>query len=170
MAILAHPGLIGDEGLIRNLVAAGLQGLKPSTLRILPLLCQHYQNWRIAWACWSPGVRLSRPQARTPGGTGWCVCPRDLPEAAPGTRMGPGNRLELLAGERLNMQEHEEYTASVRACERRGPLPESGNLLGEGERLRLSVTSAAGRGAPSRPARWNARSLRSSLFSATPIS
>jgi predicted metal-dependent phosphoesterase TrpH len=44
VAILAHPGLIGDEGLIRNLVAAGLQGLEAFHPAHPPLLCQHYQE------------------------------------------------------------------------------------------------------------------------------
>jgi len=42
VAVLAHPGQIGDENLVRALAAAGLQGLEAFHPSHPPLLCQHY--------------------------------------------------------------------------------------------------------------------------------
>ncbi len=44
VAVLAHPGQIGDESLIRTLTEAGLEGLEAFHPSHPPLLCQHYQE------------------------------------------------------------------------------------------------------------------------------
>jgi predicted metal-dependent phosphoesterase TrpH len=44
VAVLAHPGQIGDESLIRALATAGLRGLEAFHPSHPPLLCQHYQE------------------------------------------------------------------------------------------------------------------------------
>lgn len=42
VAVLAHPGLIGDESVIRELIPAGLQGLEVHYPQHPPMLRQHY--------------------------------------------------------------------------------------------------------------------------------
>ncbi len=44
VAVLAHPGQIGDESLVQALAARGLQGLEAFHPSHPPLLCQHYQE------------------------------------------------------------------------------------------------------------------------------